>query len=104
MHSRRRIPTRSTVQCCDNGGLTHRDQPQGALELGESAIAELLSTQGEAVSPVVKTAHEPNLLSNAKPHNRYLALLEPVNLPSLSLDNLQQVQGLLESVPGLSLL
>lgn len=71
-------------------GPTHRDKPQCALELGERAIAELLSTQTEAPSPVVETAHQPNLLSNAKPHNRYLALLHLVQLPSMSLDNLQR--------------
>ena len=67
------------------------------MELGERAIAELLSTEAEALSPVIKTAHEPNLLSNAKPHNRYLALLQPIHLPSMILDNLQKQQRWRES-------
>lgn len=75
---------------------TYRDKPQGAMELGESAIAELLSTQAEALSPIVKTAHQPNLLSNAKPHDRDLALFEPINLPSMSLHYLQNMQRPLE--------
>lgn len=80
-------------------GSIYRDKPQDALKLGESAIAELLGTQAEALSPVVKTTHEANILSNTKPNNRYLALLQPIYLPSMILDNLQKVQWLLESMP-----
>ena len=75
-----------------HGGPTHWDKPQHALKLGESAIAELLSTQAETLGPVIKTAHEPNLLSNTKPHNRYLAVLEHVHLPSTSSNDLQNLQ------------
>ena len=71
---------------------TYWDKPQDALKLGESAVAELLRTQAEALSPVVKATHQPNLLSNAKPNHRYLALLQPINLPNLVLNNLQKVQ------------
>ena len=73
---------------------TYWDKPQDALKLGESTVAELLSTQAAALSPVVKTTHEPNFLSNAEPNNRHLALLQPINLSSLILDNLQKVPRL----------
>ena len=63
-------------------------QPQSALELGEGAITELLSTQGKAAGPVVKVSHEPDLLGNPKPHNWDPSASQQVKLASLLLNNL----------------